>query len=93
MTHPQQSHEARGTLRVAMSVAATLCVLGLAGLVFLHAPDAAFATDDAMPRASAPAAATAPAAPGAGWTGNVPSADSVFRGKGYVAPEEPIAQF
>jgi hypothetical protein len=34
-----------------------------------------------------------PGAPGAGWTNNVPSADNVFRGRGYVAPEEPVAQF
>jgi hypothetical protein len=80
--------EAGRTLRTFMSAAAALCVLGLAGLVFLHAPDATMA----MSAAGAAAAPAPVAAPVLGST-NVPSADAVFRGKGYIAPEEPIAQF
>ena len=51
-------------------------------------------TTMAMTDASAPTDVGAPfgAAPGTGAT-NVPSAETVFRDKGYVAPEVPIAQF
>jgi hypothetical protein len=85
-TNPREGR----TLRTFMSIGAALCVLGLASLVFLHAPD----TTMAMTDASAPTDVGAPfgAAPGTGAT-NVPSAETVFRDKGYVAPEVPIAQF
>ena len=79
------------TLRTFMSVGAALCVLGLASLVYLHAPDATMAMTD-TPAATAVAAPLGAVTPGSGPT-NVPSADAVFHGKGYVAPEEPIAQF
>lgn len=88
--HPQQ-HPGR-TLRAFMAAAAAICVLGLASLVFLHAPDTTI--DSLAPAAEATdlVHADALAAPIAAWT-SVPSAESVFRDKGYVAPEPPIAQF
>jgi len=80
-------------LRNLMSVAATLCVLGFASLVWLHnAPEAtltAIGPADASsdtPKASFASSATAVA------TG-VPSAESVFRNVPYTPPEEPMAQF
>ena len=79
-------------LRAAMSIAAALCVLGLASIVWLHgsivssadigmsdARAVNFVGKDVNDRATA------------SDTG-VPSAESVFRGKGYIAPEEPITQ-
>ena len=93
MTHYQKPHATGKSLRAVMSVAAALCVLGLASLVFIHAPDVALATDDAPSTVARAAQVVPPGAPGAGWTNNVPSADNVFRGRGYVAPEEPVAQF
>jgi hypothetical protein len=53
----------------------------------------ALATDDTTSVAADTSRAMPPAAPGGAWTNNVPQADSVFGGKGYIAPEEPIAQF
>ena len=76
--------------RAMMSVAATLCVLGFAGLLWVHDFGGAATTRAALVSdASAPAYdfLRAPAATG------VPSAESVFVGAGYVPPEEPIAQF
>ena len=87
-TSHDRGHAGR-TLRAFMSVAAALCVIGLAGLVFVHAPDPTVGAADASVAATG---AAAPIAPGAGWTA-VPSAESVFRDEGYVAPEPPIAQF
>jgi hypothetical protein len=85
-------YEERGKLRARLSVGAALCVLGLASLVWWHdrrdmssvALPAAFAISDgsAIATAAPPATAT-----------DVPSAESVFRGRGDVAPEAPIAQF
>jgi hypothetical protein len=92
MTGSHNRLDERRTLRAAMSVAAALCVLGLASLVFVHSPDAGFAAADAASVAVDSGTTLGPGAPLAGWT-NVPSAESVFRDKGYVAPEEPIAQF
>lgn len=85
-----EQEQARRRLRAAMSMAAALCVLGFASLVWLH--NASQAT---VPGTGGPAAigdaydAVAPDTTSSG----VPSADSVFRNAGYVAPEEPIAQF
>ena len=79
-------------LRAAMSVAAALCVLGLASIVWLHGSvvsSADIAVSDTRAVNFVAQDANAPAASSA--TG-VPSAESVFRGKGYIAPEEPIAQ-
>ena len=93
MAHYHEPQATNKSLRAVMSVAAAICVLGLASLVFIHAPDVALVIDNTT---SATADATrwlAPAAPGAAWTSNVPSADAVFGGEAYVAPEEPIAQF
>jgi hypothetical protein len=76
-----------GTL---MSVAATLCVLGFAGLLWMHDFGGAAASRTTLV-SEVPVQASdflrAPAATG------VPSAESVFKGAGYVPPEEPIAQF
>ena len=97
-------HERQKTapaFRALMTVAAALCVLGLAGLIFVHAPDAAVASRaaDAVNPASVrdAAAVTSNTARFAttsaeNFTG-VPSAASVFRGKGYGPREEPIEQF
>ena len=78
------------TWRAVMSVAATLCVLGFAGLLWMHDFGGAATTRAAL-ASGAPAPPNAflraPAATG------VPSAESVFNGAGYVPPEEPIAQF
>jgi hypothetical protein len=94
MTQYQEPQAQGRTLRAVMGVAAAICVLGLASLVFVHAPDVALATSDSSAASATDSSqANAPAAPDAGWTNNVPSADNAFRGKGYVAPEEPIAQF
>jgi len=91
MTHYQERQAADKTLRAVMSVAAAICVLGLASLVFIHAPDVAFATADTA--ANATDTTRTVDTPGVASTSNVPSADSIFHGKGYVPPEEPIAQF
>lgn len=77
------------TLRAFMTVAAALCVIGLAGLVFVHAPDPTIGALDAY---VARTEATPRIVESTGSTG-VPSAESVFRDKPYVAPEAPIAQF
>jgi hypothetical protein len=86
-------YEEHGKLRARLSVGAALCVLGLASLVWWHDRrdmssvallPAAFVASDGS--------AVATAAPPATATG-VPSAESVFRGRGDVAPEAPIAQF
>ena len=77
------------TLRAFMTVAAALCVIGLAGLLFVRMPDPTIGALDAY-------VTRTEAAPrmvqNAGSTG-VPSAESVFRDKLYLAPEAPIAQF
>jgi hypothetical protein len=83
------SHGDKSTWRAVMSVAATLCVLGFAGLLWMHdfggaATTRASAVSDAAPPIDF---LRAPAATG------VPSAESVFKGAGHVPPEEPIAQF
>jgi len=93
MTHYREPQAAGKSLRAVISVAAAICVLGLASLLFIHAPDVALVADVTTSAAAEATRASASAAPGAGWTTNVPSADSVFRGKGSIAPEEPIAQF
>jgi hypothetical protein len=90
-----KGYEAEGSdrkIRTIMSVAAVLCVLGLASLVWLHdgqeaaaaATSASLVASDVQPPAGDSLRESA--------TG-VPSAESVFRGAAYVAPEEPIAQF
>jgi hypothetical protein len=84
--------EQRGKLSARLSVGAALCVLGLASLVWWH--DRHEMSSAALPGTFVAAdtpAATAVNGP-AGVTG-VPSAESVFRGRAYVAPEAPIAQF
>ena len=90
MGHLHEHDGAKPTWRAVMSVAATLCVLGFAGLLWMHDFGGAATTRAALV-ADAPASPTdflrAPAATG------VPSAESVFKGAGYVPPEEPIAQF
>lgn len=73
-----------------MSVAAALCVIGLAGVLWLHGYGI-----DAGGEAAALVSSATPAngylrAP---MTTGVPSAESVFRGASYTPPEEPIAQF
>jgi hypothetical protein len=91
MNNTLQERQNQGrALRASMSVAAALCVLGLASLVFVHAPDATISARDAG--ASSTASVAPVIAPADAFTA-VPSAESVFRGKGYIAPEEPIAQF
>ena len=71
-----------------MSIAAALCVIGLASMLWVHGGGVA---------AAGPAASQAPAAANdflrAPTTTGVPSAESVFRGASYIQPEEPIAQF
>ena len=80
----------KSTWRAVMNVAATLCVLGFAGLLWMHDFGGA-ATTRAAPVSDASPPTTdflrAPAATG------VPSAEGVFKGAGNVPPEEPIAQF
>ena len=80
----------KSTWRAVMSVAATVCVLGFAGLLWMHDFGGAAKTRAALV-SDAPAVPNdflrAPAATG------VPSAESVFKGAGYVPPEEPVAQF
>jgi hypothetical protein len=79
--------------RAMMSVAAALCVLGFASLVWLHDSPGVGATATGAPlfatdtQSLADDLARAPASTG------VPSAESVFRDWKYTAPEEPIAQF
>jgi hypothetical protein len=98
------SHERQKTgpaLRALMTAAAALCVLGLAGLVFVHAPDATVSAREVVSVAPVTARDTAPAnasttrfaATSAENFTNVPSAESVFRGKTNIPPEEPIDQF
>ena len=93
MTHYQEPQAMGKSFRAVMSVAAAICVLGLASLVFIHAPDVALVIDNTASAAAVATPGIAASAPGPAWTSNVPSADSVFRGKGDLAPEEPIAQF
>ena len=84
--------EQRGKLSARLSVGAALCVLGLASLVWWH--DRQEVSSVALPTAFVAAdAPTAANAAGSATATGVPSADSVFRGHGYVAPEAPIAQF
>ena len=97
-------HERQKTapvFRALMTVAAALCVLGLAGLVFVHAPDAAVTSRAAVavnPVTVRDASAVTPnttrfaTTSAENFTG-VPSAESVFRGKTDIQPEAPIAQF
>ena len=77
-------------LRTTMSVAATLCVLGLATLVWLH-------DSPQISVAAQPAPFVAVDSPAAGDTGTfgtgVPSAERVFGHATYAEPEVPIAQF
>ena len=87
-------------LRALMSVGAALCVLGLASLVFVHAPDAAISSGKGVtvtPVSARDAAAvtsnTRFATTSAENFTGVPSAESVFRGKTDIPAEEPIAQF
>ena len=83
-------HGDKSAWRAVMSVAATLCVLGFAGLLWMHDFGGAATTRASLVSdASAPTIdfLRAPAATG------VPSAESVFKGAGNVPPEEPIAQF
>jgi hypothetical protein len=77
--------------RAMRSVAAALCVIGLASLVVLHegAPTTVAATGS--PVATAATAPTPTARPAA--TTGVPSADSVFGHARFALPEQPIAQF
>ena len=76
--------------RAVMSVAATVCVLGFAGLLWMHDFGGAATTRAAL-------VSDAPAVPNdflrASPATGIPSAESVFKGAGYVPPEEPIAQF
>jgi len=85
-------HEGGGKSKLGalMSVAATICVLGFAGLLWMHDFGGTAASRTAfVPEAPTPANdfLRAPTATG------VPSAESVFKGAGYVPPEEPVAQF
>jgi len=76
--------------RAVMSVAATLCVLGFAGLLWIHDFGGATTTRAALlSDAPAPPNDFLRASPATG----IPSAESVFKGAGYVPPEEPVAQF
>lgn len=81
-------------LRAAMSVAAALCVLGFASLVWLHNPaEPILANSHASTSVwDAPASAPVSSSTNSGQNA-VPSAENVFRGSAYIAPEEPIAQF
>jgi hypothetical protein len=81
-------------LRAAMSVAAALCILGFASLVWLHNPAEPILANSHAAAAvwDAPASASVSLSTTSGQH-SVPSAESVFRGSAYVAPEEPIAQF
>ena len=81
-------------LRAAMSVAAALCVLGFASLVWLHdSPEPILANSHAAAAVwDAPASAAVSSSTTSRPNG-VPSAESVFRGSANIAPEEPIAQF
>ena len=85
--HLHQQLRARSA---AMSAVAALCVLGFASLVFLHdASGPSLAS--ALPGVVGNLPATGDAETSA--TTGVPSAESVFRGAPYKAPEEAIAQF
>lgn len=84
--------EQRGKLSARLSVGAALCVLGLASLVWWH--DRQEVSSVALPAAFVAAdAPTAANVTGSARATGVPSAESVFGGRGYVAPEAPIAQF
>jgi hypothetical protein len=85
-----EPEEAGRRLRALMSVAAAVCVLGLASLVWMHAPAQSDAASLA-PFASSDQSAVSGESVTFSGTG-VPSADSVFRGTSSP-PEEPIAQF
>jgi hypothetical protein len=81
-------------LRAAMSVAAALCVLGFASLVWLHnSPEPILANSHAATAVWDEPASAAVSSSTTSRPNGVPSAESVFRGSAYIAPEEPIAQF
>ena len=84
-------HRERRTLRTAVSVVGALFVLGFASLVFLHDASSPSMAASALPGV----VGHSPAADDAGTsaTTGVPSAESVFRGALYTAPDEAIAQF
>jgi type IV secretory pathway TrbD component len=86
MVNGQGSEGMDRKMRTIMGVAAALCVLALASLVWLHDGHGAVAVAAAT---TAPLAAADPPTTATG----VPSAQSVFKGAAYIAPEEPIAQF
>jgi hypothetical protein len=80
-------------LRAVMSVAAALCVLGFASLVWLRTAEPILTDNHAAAAVwDAPASASASSFTTSRQNG-VPSAESVFRGSAYIAPDEPIAQF
>jgi hypothetical protein len=85
--HRQERQKSKDKLKAAMSVAATLCVLGLAGMMWLHDPDARSVERRAGSFAAPVSAATTLPASG------IPSAAKAFEGRKYEGPEEPIAQF
>ena len=90
--HAQAGHG----LRASMSIAAALSVLGFTSLVWLHNSQPILANTHAataISDARASAAVSSPATSGPNGPNGVPSAESVFRGAAYMAPEEPIAQF
>jgi len=75
-----------------MSVAAALCVIGLAGVLWLHGSGIG-AGGEAAALVSSATPAPANDYLRAPTTTGVPSAARVFRGASYTPPEEPIAQF
>ena len=83
----QQQQRAR---RAAMSVVAALCVLGFA-IVFLHDASSPSLAASALP--GVVGNLSVPGDAETSETTGVPSAESVFRGAPYKAPEEAIAQF
>ena len=87
----RQRQYVQRTFRAVVGVVAALCVLGFAGVALVHeaAKPSIAATTLRGSAGDSPAAGNSaiPAPSG------VPSAESVFRGAPYTAPDETIAQF
>lgn len=85
----RQHQYVQRTFRAVVGVVAALCVLGFASLAFLHDAAKPSMAASALPSTVGDSPAAGNSAPSSG----IPSAESVFRGAPYTAPDETIAQF
>jgi hypothetical protein len=87
----RQRQYVQRTFRAVVGVVAAVCVLGFASLAFLHNAARPSMAASALPGPVGDPPVAGNAATSA--TSGIPSAESVFRGAPYLAPEETIEQF